>query len=128
MCSTTVCPLVYRKARKQFGLPSPVSDAYGEQGKMGSGRFPEIICELLKQGQMSKSAEHRVIVLLDTPWDSDGYMLGKLHQLITLVKAKVGEEAPDFARLHHDLLRWNWSSREVQLDWARALADISVKE
>ena len=97
-------------------------------GENGKRTLPEMICELLKQGQMSKSAEHRVNVLLDTPWDSDGYMLGKLHQLITLVKAKVGEETPDFVRLHHDLLRWNWSSREVQLDWARALADISVKE
>lgn len=90
-------------------------DAEAENGKP----LQSVLGELCR-GELSDSTKHRVEVLLDTVWDTDGYMLTKLVRLIKLVRQK-NSAAIDFSALLDDLLHWNADSQFIQRKWARAI-------
>lgn len=69
------------------------------------------------------SVQHRVDMLLETAWSDDGFLVGKLLNLVRLVKSRTALK-PDFQALADDLMRWNSPDRRVQRDWLRTLYNV----
>lgn len=91
-----------------------------DAGDEGSKSLPELLCNMRSQELLSDSVVHRVEILMDTPWDQDGYMLKKLYRLIVLVRQKNGAIL-SFQELLADLLGWNWENQQIQRKWARTI-------
>lgn len=91
-----------------------------DAGDEGSESLPELLCNMRSQELLSDSVVHRVEILMDTPWDQDGYMLKKLYRLIVLVRQKNGAIL-SFQELLADLLGWNWENQQIQRKWARTI-------
>ena len=96
-----------------------------DAGETESTPFEQVIAELLRSGDLSESTTHRVEILLDTRWDTDGYMLTKLSRLVKLIRQKSDRKTIDFSALLDDLIRWNSDSQTVQRKWARAIFSCS---
>lgn len=79
----------------------------------------QIFYQLGRDQDVSESVGHRLAVLLDLPWDEDGFLLTKLSRLVRLAKSK--GYAVDCQQLLEDLLYWNGEQQIVQQKWARAL-------
>ena len=100
-------------------------DAGEETGKP----FERVVAELIRKSELSASTRHRAEILLDTKWDSDGYMLAKLVRLIKLIRQKSDRTRIDFAALLDDMIRWNSESQITQRKWAREIfADETATE
>lgn len=91
-----------------------------DAGDEGSESLPELLCNMRSQELLSDSVVHRVEILMDTPWNQDGYMLKKLYRLIVLVRQKNGAILA-FQELLEDLLGWNWENQQIQRKWARII-------
>ncbi len=59
----------------------------------------------------------RMQVLLDLPWDEDGYFTGKLLRLLKFCQSK--GIVVDGKRLLDDLIHWDQDNRWVQRKWAK---------
>lgn len=92
-----------------------------DTGEEGAQTLPQIIRSLTESDKLSESAAHRVEALMDTPWDSDGYMLSKLYRLVVLVRQKAERATPDFSGLLDDLMAWNRDDQRIQKNWAREI-------
>ncbi len=92
-------------------------DAAQETGRP----LEQLIADLIKNKALSASTGHRVELLLDTPWDEDGYLLTKLTRMIKLIRQKSDREQFAFHALLEDLLGWNSESQYVQRKWARSI-------
>lgn len=68
----------------------------------------------------------RLRVLMDLPWDEDGYIAGKLCRLLKFCKSK--GIVVDGKELLQDLLGWNADNRWVQRKWAREFYRIERKD
>lgn len=79
----------------------------------------QIFYHLGRDQDVSESVGHRLAVLLDLPWDEDGFLLTKLSRLVRLAKSK--GYAVDCQQLLEDLLYWNGEQQIIQRKWARAL-------
>ena len=66
------------------------------------------------------SLKHRIEMLLETPWNEDGFLLGKLLNLVKILKSRTYMK-PDFQALADDLRRWNHPDRYIQRKWLRTL-------
>ena len=73
------------------------------------------------------SLKHRIEMLLETPWNEDGFLLGKLLNLVKILKSKTNLK-PDFQVLADDLRRWNYPEQPVQRRWLRAVYNIKPDE
>ena len=68
----------------------------------------------------TESLQHRIDALLETPWDDGGFLIGKLLNLVKILKSKTSLK-PDFCELARDLSQWNRPERRVQRKWLRSL-------
>lgn len=84
-------------------------------------RFEQIIAEMGKQDDVSASMLHRLSLLLDVPWNSDAYLMGKLTRMIKMIRGKSERAFVDFPALLDDLLCWNADDQYVQRRWARTV-------
>lgn len=80
----------------------------------------QLLSDLIRMDVLSGSMQHRIEILLDTTWDSDGYLLTKLSRMLKMLRQKTAE-VPNFAALLTDLLYWNNESQSVQRKWAHAV-------
>lgn len=87
----------------------------------GGEPFEQIIGQMIRDEKLSDSTLHRAEVLLDTPWDEDGYMLTKLTRLVKLVRQKSDRAAVDFFAMLEDLIYWNAENQSIQRKWARSI-------
>lgn len=69
-----------------------------------------------KDNEFQEAMARRVDALLETRWDEDDYLAGKLLNLVRMIRAE-GIFRPDFEKLALDLKRWNYESRVVQREW-----------
>lgn len=81
---------------------------------------PEVHREPLEQilqklRAQSDGVEHRLVALLDTRWDADGYMLTKLTRLIKMAKQQ--NFAVDCEALFKALCQWNHPGQYIQRKW-----------
>ena len=81
----------------------------------------QIISDLLQKEMLSDSVRHRIGILLDTDWDTDGYLLTKLTRLMKLIRSKSDRAQIDCAELLDDLIYWNRESQSVQRKWAKTI-------
>ena len=72
------------------------------------------------ESETTESLQHRIDMLLETPWNEDGFLLGKLLNLVKILKTKT-DRKPDFQALADDLRRWNYPEQPVQRRWLRTL-------
>ena len=70
--------------------------------------------------------EKRLRVLLDLPWDDDGYFAAKLCRLLKYCKSK--GMIVDGKSLMIDLIGWNDDERFVQKRWVRELYREETKD
>lgn len=98
-----------------------------DAGDEGSESLPELLRNMRSQELLSDSVVHRVEILMDTPWNQDGYMLKKLYRLIVLVRQKNGAIL-SFQELLADLLGWNWENQQIQRKWARTIFGTKLTE
>lgn len=91
-----------------------------EPGEHAGEPVEKRMAQMIRSAELSDSMSYRVEGLLDTQWDSDGYMLTKLCRMIKMLRQK-SPEAIDFAGLLEDLIYWNNENQSVQRKWARAI-------
>ena len=101
-----------------------------DAGNQEGTPLEQVISALMKSDDLSDSTGHRVEILLDTKWDTDGFMLTKLTRLVKLIRQKSDRRYIDFSCLLDDLIRWNSESQNVQRKWARAVftGDMTITE
>lgn len=90
--------------------------------------FEEILRIYYNDKDTSDSFKRRIVALLDVPWGSDGFMLGKLANLVRTLKSKDSSIMPDFDKLADDLKYWNNDSRSVQRRWLRTIFKMQTEE
>ena len=76
--------------------------------------------------ETTESLQHRIDALLETPWDDGDFLIGKLLNIVKILKSKTGLK-PDFCELAKDLNQWNHSERRVQRRWLRTLYNMERK-
>ena len=76
-----------------------------------------------KEQETSDSIRHRIDSLLETPWDDEGFLLGKLLNLVKILKSRTNLK-PDFQKLAEDLNKWNHPLRYVQRRWLRTIYNV----
>ena len=77
--------------------------------------------------ELQQGMAKRIDVLLETRWGNDDYLIGKLLNLVRMIKSK-GEFRPDFELLAVDMRRWNYESRIVQREWLRTIYKTAFDE
>ena len=82
---------------------------------------------MAKEQETTESMQHRIDALLETPWDDGGFLIGKLLNLVKILKSKP-DLKPDFQRLAEDLNRWNGDKRPVQRKWLRVLYNVKTEK
>ena len=75
------------------------------------------MCQKRIQSEETGGLTKRIEALLDTEWDSDGFMCQKLWRMVKLLKSD-GYDI-DTAALLCDLEGWNSENRYIQKKWAR---------
>ncbi len=92
-----------------------------------TGRKPMEDCiALLKQsGDASDNVEKRLINLLDTPWDEDGFLLSKLGRMAKMLAQK--GYSIDGESLIKALLYWNSQDRSVQKKWIKTYCNTQTE-
>ena len=78
--------------------------------------------------QETKGMDRRIRALLDTRWEDDGYLTGKLSRLARMLRNDNPHIMPNVDRLLDDLLHWNSASRYVQLRWAQHFYQTDISE
>ena len=99
-----------------------------DPGEAQGEPLEQVIADLIRREELSESTKHRVELLIDTRWDSDGYLLTKLTRLIKLIWQKSDRVMVDFSALLDDLTGWNADSQYVQRKWARAIFSTTQTE
>lgn len=69
---------------------------------------------------LNDAMAHRVDNLLETAWGDDDYLIGKVMNVVRMMRAGGGFR-PDFEALAWDFRRWNHDSRTVQRKWLKAI-------
>ena len=75
---------------------------------------------IAQDANATASMQHRIDMLLETSWDRDGFLLGKMLNQVKLLKSKT-DLKPDFQMLAVDLRMWNDTGHRVQREWLRIL-------
>lgn len=82
---------------------------------------------LIQNPDTTESLRHRIDMLLETRQSGDGFLLGKLFNLVQILKSRTNLK-PDFQRLADDLRRWNYPEQPVQRRWLRTIYNTMPKE
>ena len=73
-----------------------------------------------KDNELQNAMARRVEAILKMRWGDDDYLIGKLLNLVRMMKAN-GEFLPDFQELAKDLKHWNYEGQKVQRRWLRTI-------
>ena len=77
------------------------------------------------EADTSDSIKHRADMLLETAWDDQGFLLGKLLNLVKIIKSRT-QLKPDFQALADDLQKWNAPRQSVQRKWLRTMYNVNT--
>lgn len=81
----------------------------------------KVVSRMISSGDLYESTGHKIEQILDTTWDSDGYLLTKITRLVKTIRAKESAMPIDFSTLLQDLIYWNAQSQSTQRRWAREI-------
>lgn len=84
----------------------------------------EILRDMI--GVREKDAENESLLkrtrgALDTAWADDGFLLGKICNIVRIIRSAHPEWMPDFWMLARELRGWNSEKRWVQRKWVGAI-------
>ncbi len=115
--------------REEAWFPAMCMDAlWRDEAGITVKRMEECLRHLKAADEKTtQSLQHRIDMLLETPRDDSGYLLGKLLNLVKILKSKTNLK-PDFQLLADDLYRWNDENRKVQRRWLSTLYNIKPEE
>lgn len=91
-------------------------------------QMEELLHRLYQSSESSESIKHRIIAMLDEPWNEDGYLLGKLCNFARMLRARDETVMPDFEALAEDLYKWNYPEKNVQRRWIRTICGVNKEE
>lgn len=82
----------------------------------------------LKQSDkhFSESFEKRIVILMDQPWDEDGFFANKYLNLVRFAKQK--GYYIDGRKVLLELLDWNSEYKTVQRNWAKIYNNVKENE
>lgn len=72
---------------------------------------------LVEDEAAGDSMAHRIEGMMELNWSEDGFLLGKLLNLVRIIQSRHPEVYPDFMKLADDLNRWNKDDHVVQRRW-----------
>ena len=73
-----------------------------------------------KEQETTESIQHRIDSLLETTWDEGGFLIGKLLNIVKILKSKT-DLKPNFFDLAKDLSQWNHPEHYIQRKWLKTL-------
>lgn len=79
--------------------------------------MPSILRVVYQNPDATESSRKRCIDFLDISWDEDGFLLGKICNLVKKMKAEDASVMPDFEELAEDLIHWNHPNHYIQRKW-----------
>lgn len=77
--------------------------------------FPKMLQAIYQNPKATDSLRKRCTNYLDLFWNDDGFLLGKIYNLVRKMRADNASIMPDFESLADDLA--NWNRRYVQRHW-----------
>ena len=83
--------------------------------------FPEMLRAIYQNPDATESSRKKCTNFLDVSWDDDGFLLGKITNLIRSMRAKDATVIPDFEELAEDLVHWNHPDLYIQRKWLRTI-------
>lgn len=83
--------------------------------------FEEIARRMYQDPKSTESLKRRCTAYLDLTWGDDGFLLGKLCNLVRMMRANNSSIMPDFDKLADDLSHWDRADRSVQRRWLRMI-------
>lgn len=95
-------------------------DCLWEPDQPNKKPLENIFSELLNGSESTASLQKRIMSLMDSKWDDDGYFAVKMLRIIKFVKQK--GYAIDAASLLQNFLHWNDDSHWIQKKWASAIS------
>lgn len=83
--------------------------------------FPEILRAIYQNPDATDSIRKRCTSFMDLSWGDDGFLLGKICNLVRKIRADDPGVIPDFALLADDLNQWNNESHYIQRQWLNTI-------
>ena len=83
--------------------------------------FPELLRTIYQNADATESSRKKCTGFLDISWDDDGFLLGKICNLVRGMRSKDSMVMPDFEVLAEDLVYWNHPDRYIQRKWLRTI-------
>ena len=89
--------------------------------------FPEILRSTYQNPEATDSTRKRCTDFLDLSWGDDGFLLGKICNLVRKARADNPGIMPDFDLMADDLNQWGHGSHYIQRRWLNIICS-TVKE
>lgn len=83
--------------------------------------FPEMLRAIYQNPDATESSRKKCTGFLDISWSNDGFLLGKICNLVRLMRSGNASVIPDFEALAEDLTKWNHPDRYIQRKWLRTI-------
>ncbi len=90
--------------------------------------FQEMLRSIYQDPDATDSSRKKCTAFLDVSWDDDGFLLGKICNLVRGMRSGNPAVIPDFEGLAEDLAHWNHPDRFVQRKWLRTICSNSIQE
>lgn len=83
--------------------------------------FPEMLRAIYMNPDATESSRKKCISYMDVSWGQDGFLLGKICNLVRKMRADNASVMPNFEALADDLTHWNHPDRYIQRKWLREI-------
>lgn len=92
-----------------------------EEEKTTIKELPEILKITYNDPEATDTTRKHCTDFLDINWSEDGFLLGKICNLVRKHHSKHPEIMPDFEKLADDLTSWNHATHFVQRKWLNTI-------
>lgn len=88
--------------------------------------LPRALADYRMKNDVTDSFDRKISGILDTRWEEDGFLAGKLLNLVKMMKQK--GYVIDGYDLLTDLIGWNSDKNFIQIKWAREINNPRVEK
>lgn len=99
---------------------------WGKEDKEKRVSLTRALADYKIKSDVSESFDRKISGILDTRWEDDGFLAGKLLNLVKMMKQK--GYVIDGYELLTDLISWNSEKRIIQKKWAREINNPRVEK
>ena len=90
--------------------------------------FPEILRLFYQDPEATDSTRKRCTGFMDINWSEDGFLLGKICNLVRKIHSERPDMIPDFEALADDLTQWNHESHYIQRKWLNTICRTAAED